>query len=194
MGFGHFLSIPEFPLQPMFLEAVAERYNYQTSSIVMRAGEFVLSLEDMVRLTGLRVTSRSVTGRIRSDYTIMMRELVGSRVVMQGPRLLVTSSAIHQVEDSRYTTTEPGIDTDQQLQAFLLVLLREVLFCQATSKLSTIFLCLLADLDRMGEYAWRAASLSHLYSVLFCFSDGCSCQLGGNLPFLQVNCPFLWLF
>ena len=25
MGFGHFLSIPDFSLRPMFLEAVAER-------------------------------------------------------------------------------------------------------------------------------------------------------------------------
>ena len=53
MGFGHFLSIPNFPLRPMFLEAVAERWNFRTSSIVMRAAEFVLSLEDMVQLIGL---------------------------------------------------------------------------------------------------------------------------------------------
>ena len=77
MGFGHFLSIPYFPLRPMFLEAVAERYNFWTSSIVTRVGEFVLSLEDMARLTGLRVTGRPMTGRVRSDYTAMVRELVG---------------------------------------------------------------------------------------------------------------------
>ena len=53
MGFGHFLSIPDFPSRLMFLEAVAERWNFRTSSIVTRASEFVLSLEDMVRLTGL---------------------------------------------------------------------------------------------------------------------------------------------
>ena len=61
MGFGHFLSTPVFPLRPMFLEAVAERWNFCTSSIVTRAGEFVLSLEDMVRLTGLQVTGRPMT-------------------------------------------------------------------------------------------------------------------------------------
>ena len=106
----------------MFLESIAERYNYQTSSIVMRVGEFVLSLEDMARLTGLWVTSRPVSGLVRSDYTSMMAELVGSRVVMYQPHLFLTSSAVHWVEDSRYTTMEPGIDADQQLQAFLLVL------------------------------------------------------------------------
>ena len=77
MGFGPFLSTLDFPLHPMFLEAVAERYSFRTSSIVMRVGEFVLSLEDMARLTGLRVTGRPVTGQVHSDYTGMVRELVG---------------------------------------------------------------------------------------------------------------------
>ena len=92
----------------MFLGAVAERYNYQTNSIVTRAGEFILSLEDMVRLTGLQVTGRPVAGLVRSDYTVMMRELVGSWVVMHQPCLLVTSSAVHWVEDSLETAIEPS--------------------------------------------------------------------------------------
>ena len=62
MGFGHFLSILDFPLRLMLLEAIAEWWNFRTSSIVTRVGEFILSLEDMVRLTGLRVTGRPVIG------------------------------------------------------------------------------------------------------------------------------------
>ena len=77
MGFGHFLSIPDFLLCLMFLEAIVERWNFHTSSIVTRVGEFVLSLEDMVWLTGLRVTGRPVTGRVRSDNPVLARELVG---------------------------------------------------------------------------------------------------------------------
>ena len=53
MGFEHFLSIPDFPLRPMFLEAVVEQYNFRTSTIVTRVGKFVLSLEDMAQLTSL---------------------------------------------------------------------------------------------------------------------------------------------
>ena len=71
MGFGHFLSIPDFPLHLMFLEAVAEQWNFCTGSIVTRAGEFVLSLEDMVWLAGLRVTSRPVTGRVHLGYSAL---------------------------------------------------------------------------------------------------------------------------
>ena len=82
MGFGHFLSIPDFPLHLMFLEAVVERWNFRTSSIVMRAGEFVLSLEDMVRLTGLRVIGRLVTGRVRSGYSALAQELIERQLDM----------------------------------------------------------------------------------------------------------------
>ena len=148
-------------------------------------GEFVLSLEDMTRLTGLRVMGRPVTGLVHSNYS-MMAELVGRRVVMYGPRLSVTTSAVQRVEDSQETATEPGEDVDQQLRAFLLVLFGDLLFSHATSRVSAVFLPLLADLDRVGEYAWGAASLSFLYTVLFKFSDGSSRQLGGNLPFFQV--------
>ena len=76
MGFGHFLSILDFPLRPMFLEAVAELC-FRTSSIVTRAGEFVLSLEDMAQLTGLWVTGRPVTGRVCLSYSVLAQELVG---------------------------------------------------------------------------------------------------------------------
>ena len=55
----------------MFLEAVAERWNFRTSSIVTRVGEFVLSLEDTARLTGLRVTVRPVIGRVRPGYSAL---------------------------------------------------------------------------------------------------------------------------
>ena len=94
MGFGHFLSIPDFPLRLMFLEAVAERWNLRTSSIVMRAGEFILSLEDMVLLTGLRVIGRPLTRWVRLDYSILARELVGRQLAMSGQQLVVITSAV----------------------------------------------------------------------------------------------------
>ena len=68
------------------------------------------------------------------------------------------------------------------------MLFGEVLLSHASSKLSVVFLPLLADLGRVGEYAWGVANLTHLYSTLFCFMHGSSRQLGGNLPFLQVKC------
>ena len=156
------------------LESVAERYDHRTNSIVTEVDEFILSLEDMVRLTGLRVTGRPVTGLVHSDYTSMMVELVGSMIVMYKPCLFLTSSAVHRVEDSRETAIEPGEDADHQLHAFLLVLFEDLLFSHTSSWLSAVFLPLHADLGRVREYAWGAASLSYLYSVLFRFSDGSS--------------------
>ena len=174
MGFGPFLSIPDFPLRPTFLEAVVEWYNFRTSSIDTRVGEFILSLEDMARLTCLRVAGRLVTGQVRSDYTGMVRELVGRQVTMHRHQLVFISSVIRRVEELTATVAGPGAEADQQLRAFLLVLFREVLFSHASSKLSVVFLPLLVDLGRVGEYAWGAASLAHLYSTLFHFTDGSS--------------------
>ena len=104
---------------------------------------------------------------------------------MYGPHLFVTSSAVHRVEDSRETVMEPGADADQQLRSFLLVLFGDVLFCHTAPRISAVFLPLLVDLDRVGEYTWGVANLAHLYSVLFRFSDGSSRHLGGNLPFFR---------
>ena len=187
MGFGYFLSIPDFPLCLMFLEAVAERWNFHTSSIVTRAGEFILSLEDMVQLTGLRVTGWPMTGRVRSDYSVLARELVGRQLAMSGQQLVVITSAVRRFSALAKTMVGPGVEVDQLLRAFLLVLFREVLFSHASSKLSVWFLPLLADLERVGEYASGAASMAHLYSTLFHFTEGSSRQLGRNLPFLQVK-------
>ena len=132
-----------------------------------------------------------MTGSVHSDYSSLMAELVGRRVVMYGPCLFVTTLAVQRVEDSWETATEPGEDVDQQLRAFLLVLFGDLLFSHATSRVSTVFLPLLDDLDQVGEYAWGAASLSFLYIVLFKISDGSSHQLGGNLRFFQVYKLFL---
>ena len=93
---------------------------------------------------------------------------------MSGEQLVVITSVVHQVSELAETVAGPGVEADQQLRAFLLVLFGEVLFSHSSSKLSAWFLPLLADLERVGEYAWGVASLAHLYSTLFCFTDGSS--------------------
>ena len=103
MGFGHFLSIPDFPLRPVFLEVVAEQWNFCTSSIVTRVDEFVLSLEDMVRLTGLRVMGRLVTRRVRSDYPVLAWDLIGRQLAMSRHQLVVIISAVRRVSNGGWT-------------------------------------------------------------------------------------------
>ena len=129
------MSIPDFPLRPMFLEAVVEQWSFQMSSIVTRVGEFVLSLEDMARLTGLRVTGRPVTRRVHSRYSVLAQELVGRQLAMNREQLVVITSAVCRVSELAETVDGPGVKADQQLRAFLLMLFREVLFSHS-SKLS----------------------------------------------------------
>ena len=169
----------------MFLEAVVERYNFRTSSIVTRVGEFVHSLKDMARLTGLQVMGHPVTGRVRSDYSAMVRELVGRQVTMYEHQLVFISLVIRRVEELVATVAGPGVEADQQLRTFLLVLFGEVLFSHASSKLSVVFLPLLADLGRVREYAWGVASLAHLYSTLFALPMAALASWAGTCLFFR---------
>ena len=66
---------------------------------------------------------------------------------------MVITSAVRRVSELAETAAGSGVEANQQLRAFLLVLFGEVLFSHASSKLSVWFLPLLADLERVGEYA-----------------------------------------
>ena len=60
---------------------------------------------------------------------------------------MVITSAICRVSELAETVARPGVEADQQLRAFLLLLFREVLFSHSSPKLSAWFLSLLADLS-----------------------------------------------
>ena len=66
---------------------------------------------------------------------------------MSGHHLVVITSTVRWVRDLVEAVVGPGMEADQQLRAFLLVLFEEVLFLHASSKLSAVFLPLLADLE-----------------------------------------------
>ena len=82
----------------------------------------------------------------------MVQELVERQLAMSGEQLVVITFAVRRVSELAETIAGPGVEADQQLRAFLLVLFREVLFLHSSSKLSAWFLPLLADLECVGEY------------------------------------------
>ena len=62
---------------------------------------------------------------------------------MSGEQLVVITFAVRRVSELAETVDGPGVE----------VLFGEVLFSHSSSKLSMWFLPLLADLERVGEYA-----------------------------------------
>ena len=55
MGFGHFLEIVPFEIHLGLLVSFAERFHSASSSFILRVGEMMITLEDVVRLVGLRI-------------------------------------------------------------------------------------------------------------------------------------------
>ena len=55
---------------------------------------------------------------------------------MSGEQLVVITSAVRRVSELAETVDGPGVEADQQLWAFFLVLFGEVLFSHSCSKLS----------------------------------------------------------
>ena len=75
---------------------------------------------------------------------------------------------------------------DQELRGFLLYFFGLTLFSDCSgSRISSMWLQYLADLDEVDNYAWGAAMLAHLYSQLYRASNGTK-TVGGFWPFVQV--------
>ena len=60
MGFGHFLEIVPFEIHLGLLVSFAERFNSNFGSFILRVGEMMITLEDVVRLVGLKVDGELV--------------------------------------------------------------------------------------------------------------------------------------
>ena len=55
MGFGHFLEIMSFEIHLGLLVSFAEQFHSPSGSFILRVGEMMITLADVVRLVGLRI-------------------------------------------------------------------------------------------------------------------------------------------
>ena len=60
MGFGHFLEIVPFEIHLRLLVSFTQRLNSNSGSFILCVGEMIITLEDVVRLVGLRVDGEPV--------------------------------------------------------------------------------------------------------------------------------------
>ncbi|MQL73074.1 hypothetical protein Taro_005405 [Colocasia esculenta] len=163
------------------------------------------SLEDVSRITGLRVYGRSVSGFTYPCYHDLAQRLLELPVERRSslfPRVpLQESLGLFDVgkgagerEDEhldrlirvsrRELESEPGAQADLDLRRFLILFLGRLLFAMRGDAVHCRFLPLLEDLSEIGGYAWGAAFLAHQFDSL-----GASERLtltSGFFPFLQV--------
>src|SRR5262249_52699808 len=143
-------------------------------------------LEDVARITGLRVHGAPVTGQTLGDYREMARDLFGYEDDTSGPLMSLKGSALTdmlgakglkknrdegagqhaervRVALAERWTKENGAKAQQELRVFLLFFLSRLLFATKSSSISLRFLSILADLGAVRDYAWGAAVLADLF-------------------------------
>ncbi|MQM23251.1 hypothetical protein Taro_056314 [Colocasia esculenta] len=205
MGFGHLLSVRPFHLDVPYLEALRERWEEDCKAFIMPWGHMIPTLEDVAYLTGLPVQGEPVVGLERRDYHDDIAELLGPEFVAGRRRpirsiLLGSLSEAMGLRGGRRGPLEAleefsvrvrglldlgGRSEERCVRIFVSYLFGRLLFATQSSQMNCKFVLLLSDLAQAGRYAWGAAMLGHLFSLLLSSSQR-SQSTGGFTPFLQI--------
>ncbi|MQL90709.1 hypothetical protein Taro_023317 [Colocasia esculenta] len=206
MGFGLFLRLEELAPDVALIQVLKERWDPECHAFLFPWGHMVPTLEDVVRITGLRVDGQAVTGTTYTSYQEPVERLLGlavrgersslvRRTVLQAS--LGVASAHRQTgegqaeymdrmtEDARAAMAEEvGDAADRDLRWFLTLVIGKLILGTRGDPVCCRCLPLLEDLSSVGNYAWGAALLAHLFDSLGTFSR--ETGVVGFFPFLQV--------
>ncbi|MQM23804.1 hypothetical protein Taro_056874 [Colocasia esculenta] len=205
MGFGQIFRIERMRVDPALTQALRSRWNTEASAFAFPWGHMIPSLEDVSRITGLRVYGRAVSGYTYPCYQDLAGRLLDLPVERRSslvPRVALQESLglfeagknAGETEDEylerlarvsrRELASEPGPQADLDLCHFLVLFLGRLLFATRGDAVHCRFLPLLADLGEVGGYAWGAAFLAHQFDGLSASERQTSTS--GFYPFLQV--------
>ncbi|MQL73077.1 hypothetical protein Taro_005430, partial [Colocasia esculenta] len=206
MGFGPFLRLDELTLDVALIQALKERWDPECHAFLFPWGHMIPTLEDVVRITGLRVDGQAVTGVTYTSYQELAERLLGLAVTRERSSLILrmglqpslrVASARHQtgesqadymarmMEDARAALAEEeGAAADRDLRRFLILVIGRLILGTRGDPVNCRCLPLLEDLFSVGSYAWGAALLAHIFEGL-----GTSSRVtgvAGFFPLLQV--------
>ncbi|MQM08379.1 hypothetical protein Taro_041234 [Colocasia esculenta] len=205
MGFGEVLRAEWMRADAPLTQALRSRWDTEATVFVLPWGHIIPNLEDVSRITGLRVYRRPVSGYTYPCYRELAHRLLGltvgqrsslvSRVELQESLgLFETGRRVAELVDEqpqRLTegcnerlASEPGAQADLDLHRFLTFFLGRLLFSMRGDSVHYRFLPLLEDLGQVGSYASGAAFLAHQFKSLG--SSDQQTAISGFYPFLQV--------
>ncbi|MQL91451.1 hypothetical protein Taro_024066 [Colocasia esculenta] len=187
MGFGEIFRIDRMRVDPALTQALRSRWDAEVAAFVLPWGHMIPSLEDVSRITGLRIYGRAVSGFTYPCYHSLAERLLGLPVGHRSslvPRVALQESlGLYEVgknagesEDEylerlvrvsrRELASEPGAQANLDLRRFLILFLGRLLFATRGDAVHCRFLPLLEDLGEVGGYAWGAAFLAHQFDSL----------------------------
>ena len=77
MGFGEFLSIEPFWLDPALVQELRSHWDSRSGAFLFSWGHMTPTLEDMTRLTDLRVHGAALSGHSLTDYRHLVESYLG---------------------------------------------------------------------------------------------------------------------
>ncbi|MQL91594.1 hypothetical protein Taro_024209 [Colocasia esculenta] len=205
MGFGEILRMGRMRVDPALTQALRSRWDIEETAFAFPWGHMIPSLEDVIRITGLRVYGRPVSGYTYPCYHELAEQLLDLPVERRSslvPKVALQESLglyeagknAGESEDEylerlskvsrRELASEPGQQADLDLRRFLVLFLGRLLFAMRGDAVHCCFLPLLEDLGEVGGYAWGAAFLAHQFDGLSTSERQTSTI--GFYPFLQV--------
>ncbi|MQL91255.1 hypothetical protein Taro_023869 [Colocasia esculenta] len=205
MGYGQIFRIKRMRVDPALTQALRSRWDAEASAFAFPWGHMIPSLEDVSRITWLRVYGRAVSGYTYPCYHDLAERLLDLLVERRSslvPRVALQESLglfeagknAGESEDEylarlarvsqRELASEPGPQADLDLRRFLVLFLGRLLFATRGDAVHCRFLPLLEDLGEVGGYARGAAFLAHQFDGLSASERQTSTS--GFYPFLQV--------
>ncbi|MQL86446.1 hypothetical protein Taro_018972 [Colocasia esculenta] len=205
MGFGEILRMDRMRVDPALTQDLRSRWDAEATAFVFPWGHMIPSLEDVSRITGLRIYGRAVsryTYRCYHDLAERLLELPVERRSSLVPRVPLQESlglfdvgkVAGESDDEhldrltrvsrRELASEPRAQADLDLRRFLVLFLGKLLFAMRGDAVHCLFLPLLEDLSEVGGYAWGVAFLAHQFDRLGASERQTS--IIGFFPFLQV--------
>ncbi|MQL95299.1 hypothetical protein Taro_027962 [Colocasia esculenta] len=206
MGFRPFLRLEELASDVALIQALKERWDPECHAFLFLWGHMIPTLEDVVRITGLRVDGQAVTGVTYTSYQKQVERLLGLEV--RGERSsLVQRTALQAslgvanvrhrtgegqaeymarlTEDARAVLAEEeGDAADRDLRRFLILVIGKLILGTRGDLVGCGCLPLLEDLSSVGSYTCGAALLAHLFDSLGTSSR--ETGVAGFFPLLQV--------
>ncbi|MQL68185.1 hypothetical protein Taro_000465 [Colocasia esculenta] len=188
MGFGPFLQLEELVPDVVLIQALKERWDPECHAFLFPWGHMIPTLEDMVRITGLRVDDQAVTWVTYTSYQEQVERLLGLEV--RGERSSLVQRTVLQaslgVANARHWTGESQVEymarltedaraalaeeegeaVDRDLRRFLILVIGKLILGTRGDPVGCRCLPLLEDLSSVGSYAWGAALLAHLFDSL----------------------------
>ncbi|MQM12355.1 hypothetical protein Taro_045270 [Colocasia esculenta] len=190
MGFGEIFRIERMRVDPALTQALRSRWDTEASAFAFPWGHMIPSLEDVSRMTGLRVYGRAVSGYTYPCYHDLAEHLLDLPIERRSslvPRVALQESLglyeagknAGESEDEylarlarvsrRELASEPGPQADLDLRRFLVLFLGRLLFATRGDAVHCRFLPLLEDLAHQFDglsTSERQTSTSGFYSFL----------------------------